>query len=147
MTVHFLDVGQGDSALIQYNGTNILIDAGEGDEGQAIVTYLKHQGVSDIDLLIATHPHSDHIGGMQDILKNFNVRSVIDSGMPHTTTTYQKFLETINAKNIPYSTVRPGDSFSPAPGVDNAGPFSARTGVKTRISTKGQLYSEPRMGV
>jgi competence protein ComEC len=87
MQVHFLNVGQGDSALILYNGTTILIDTGEADEGPSIVTYLKHQGVSDIDLLIATHPHSDHIGGMQDILRNFNVRRVIDSGMPHTTTT------------------------------------------------------------
>jgi beta-lactamase superfamily II metal-dependent hydrolase len=117
MAVYFLDVGQGDSALIQYNGTTILIDAGEADEGPGIVTYLKHHGVSDIDLLIATHPHSDHIGGMQDVLKNFNVRSVIDSGMPHTTTTYQKFLETVDHKNISYSTVQQGDSISPAPGL------------------------------
>jgi len=117
MVIHFIDVGQGDSALIQYNGTTILIDAGEADEGPAIVTYLKHQEISDIDILIATHPHSDHIGGMQDVLKNFNVRNVIDSGMPHTTTTYQKFLETIDHTTIPYTTVRPGDSFSPAPGL------------------------------
>jgi beta-lactamase superfamily II metal-dependent hydrolase len=100
-----------------YNGSTILIDTGEADEGPGIVTYLKRQGVSDIDLLIATHPHSDHIGGMQDILGNFNVRSVIDSGMPHTTTTYQKFLETIDRKHITYSTVKRGDSFSPAPGL------------------------------
>lgn len=117
VTVHFLDVGQGDSSLIQYNGTTILIDAGEADEGPGIVRYLKDQGVSDIDLLIATHPHSDHIGGMQDILNNFNVGSVIDSGMPHTTTTYQKFLGTIDRKNIPYSTVRRGDLITPVPGL------------------------------
>ena len=117
LAVHFLDVGQGDSALILYNGTTILIDAGEADAGPGIVSYLKGQGVRDIDILIATHPHSDHIGGMQDILKNFHVRSVIDSGMPHTTTTYQKFLETIDRKNITYSTVKQGDSFNPAPGL------------------------------
>ena len=117
MEVHFLDVGQGDSSLIQYNGTTILIDAGEADEGPGIVYYLKHHGIRDIDLLIATHPHSDHIGGMQDVLKNFNVRRVIDSGMPHTTTTYQNFLETIDRKNIPYSTVRQGDLVSPVPGL------------------------------
>lgn len=117
VAVHFIDVGQGDSELIQYNGTTILIDAGEADEGPGLVTYLKHQGVRNIDLLIATHPHSDHIGGMQDVLKNFEVQRVIDSGMPYTTTTYQKFLETIDRKNIPYSTVQQGDSFSPAPGL------------------------------
>ena len=117
VAVHFIDVGQGDSELIQYNGTTILIDAGEADEGPGLVTYLKNQGVRNIDLLIATHPHSDHIGGMQDVLKNFEVQRVIDSGMPYTTTTYQKFLETIDRKNIPYSTVQRGDSFSPAPGL------------------------------
>jgi competence protein ComEC len=145
MTVHFLDVGQGDSALIQYNGTNILIDAGEGDEGQAIVTYLKHQGVSNIDLLIATHPHSDHVGGMQDILKNFNVRNVIDSGMPHTTTTYQKFLETINEKNIPYSTVRPGDSFSPATGLTML-VLSAPDGSKDQDLNEGSIVLRTSYG-
>jgi competence protein ComEC len=117
MTVHFLEVGQGDSALIQYNGTTILIDAGEADAGPGIVAYLKDRGIQDIDILIATHPHSDHIGGMQDVLKNFNVKRVIDSGMPHTTTTYQKFLDTIDKKNIPYSTMKQGDSFSPATGL------------------------------
>lgn len=117
LVVHFIDVGQGDSALIQYNSTTILIDAGEADEGPGIVSYLDRQGVSDIDILIATHPHSDHIGGMQHVLKNFHVGRVIDSGMPHTTSTYQKFIETIHRKNIPYSTVRPGDTFTPAPGL------------------------------
>ncbi len=117
MAVHFLDVGQGESSLILYNGTTILIDAGEADEGPGIVRYLKDLGISDIDLLIATHPHSDHIGGMQEVLKNFNVRRVIDSGMPHTTTTYQNFLGTIDRKNIPYSTVRRGDLVSPVPGL------------------------------
>ena len=117
MVVHFIDAGQGDSELIQYNGTTILIDSGEVDEGPGVVTYLKHQGVREIDLLIATHPHSDHIGGMQEVLGNFTVRNVIDSGMPHTTSTYQKFLETIDRKNISYSTVRQGDSFSPVPGL------------------------------
>jgi len=117
LTVHFLDVGQGDSALIQYNGTTILIDAGDADAGPGIVAYLKDRGIHEIDLLIATHPHSDHIGGMQDVLKNFKIKRVIDSGMPHTTTTYQKFLDTIDQKNIPYSTVKQGDSFSPANGL------------------------------
>ena len=117
VTVSFLDVGQGDSALILFNGTTILIDAGEADDGPGIVTYLKRQGVRDIDLLIATHPHYDHIGGMQEVLENFNVRRVIDSGIPYTTTTYQKFLETIDRKDIPYRTARQGDSFSPAPGL------------------------------
>jgi len=145
MQVHFLDVGQGDSALILYNGSTILIDAGEADEGPGIVTYLKRQGVSDIDLLIATHPHSDHIGGMHDILGNFNVRSVIDSGMPHTTTTYQKFLETIDRKNITYSTVKRGDSFSPAPGLAFL-ILSASDGSKDQDLNEGSIVLRATYG-
>lgn len=145
MTVHFLDVGQGDCALIQYNGTNILIDAGEANEGPAIVTYLKNQGVRDIDLLIATHPHSDHIGGMQDVLKSFNVRKVIDSGMPHTTPTYQKFLETIDTKKIPYSTVRAGDSFSPAQGLTMR-VLSAPDGSKDQDLNEGSIVLRTSYG-
>ena len=117
LAVHFIDVNQGDSALILYDNTTVLIDAGEADAGPRVVSYLKRQGVSDIDILIATHPHSDHIGGMQDVFKNFNVHRVIDSGIPYTTPTYRKFLQTIDQKNIPYSTVRRGDSFYPAPGL------------------------------
>lgn len=115
LVIHFIDVGQGDSELIQYNGKNILVDAGDAAAGPGLVSYLQRQGVYDIDLLVATHPHSDHIGGMQDIFKNFNVTRVIDAGMPHTTTTYRKFLETIDTKNIPYTTVKRGDLIRPDP--------------------------------
>ena len=145
MEVYFLDVGQGDSELIRYNGTTILIDAGEADEGPGIVTYLKGLGISDIDLLIATHPHSDHIGGMQDILGNFNVRSVIDSGMPHTSPTYQKFLETIDRKNIPYKTVKTGDSFSPAPGLTML-VLSAPDGSKDQDLNDGSIVLRASYG-
>ncbi|MCX6700826.1 MAG: MBL fold metallo-hydrolase [Methanomicrobiales archaeon] len=145
LVVHFIDVGQGDSALIQYNGTTILIDAGEADEGPGLITYLKHQGVRNIDILVATHPHSDHIGGMQEVLKNFDVLSVIDSGMPYTTTTYQKFLETIDRKNIPYSTVQRGDSFSPAPGLTML-VLSAPDGSKDQDPNDGSIVLRASIG-
>ncbi len=140
LAVHFIDVGQGDSALILYDNTTVLIDAGEADAGPRVVSYLKRQGVSDIDILIATHPHSDHIGGMQDVFKNFNVHRVIDSGIPYTTPTYRKFLQTIDQKNIPYSTVRRGDSFTRPP----AWPYLScrhRMGAKMRTRTTVQSCS------
>lgn len=71
LTVHFLDVGQGDSILIEYNNKDMLIDAGESDQGEVVTDYLQNQGISTLDYVVATHPHSDHIGGMDDVLNNF----------------------------------------------------------------------------
>ena len=118
LVIHFIDVGQGDSTLIQYNGTTILIDAGEADAAPALVKYLKQHDVRAIDFLIATHPHSDHIGGMRAVLDSFTVRKVMDSGMPHTTSTYRNFIQAIENKKIPYVVPKIGDTFSPAPGLD-----------------------------
>jgi competence protein ComEC len=117
LTIHFIDVGQGDAELLQLENFTMLIDAGDPDAGPSVVSYLNRQGVRDIDLLVATHPHSDHIGGMQAVLKNFTVKKVLDSGMPHTSVTYEKFLETIERQKIPYATARTGDVLNPAPGL------------------------------
>ena len=79
--VHFIDVGQADSIYIELpNNNDILIDAGNRSDGLTVVSYLRAQGVDDIELLIATHPHEDHIGGIPDVLDAFVVEKVIDSG-------------------------------------------------------------------
>ena len=67
-TVHYIDVGQGDSALIQSNGKNLLIDAGTPESTKPLVKYLKNLGIKKLDFIIATHPHADHIGGMESIV-------------------------------------------------------------------------------
>ena len=62
MTVSFLDVGQGDSILVQFpNNINMLVDAGDGVHSQIVVDYLRSLKIQKIDILVATHPHSDHI--------------------------------------------------------------------------------------
>jgi len=71
--VYFLDVGQGDSALFFYEGKTILIDAGEYEMADRVVDEVLSHGVTKIDLLVATHPHSDHIGGMHKVLAAFPV--------------------------------------------------------------------------
>lgn len=80
--VHFIDVGQADSIYIQLPDHNdILIDGGNKGDGATVVNYLKSQGIDDdIELLIATHSHEDHIGGIPFILDNFKVKEIIDSG-------------------------------------------------------------------
>ena len=82
LTAHFIDVGQGDSILLQFNGKNILIDGGTQDMGPRVETYLRDHGVSSLDLLVSTHPHEDHIGGLITILMYLPVKQVLDSGQP-----------------------------------------------------------------
>ena len=117
LSVYFLDVGQGDSSLILFGEKTILIDAGEIDMGDRVVSDLKELGVTRIDLLVATHPHSDHIGGMQNVLDNFPVGQVLDSGMPHGSTLYERFLEKIDKKNIPFKVAVQGDTIDLDPAL------------------------------
>jgi competence protein ComEC len=117
LSAYILDVGQGDSSLIIFGNKTILIDAGEIDMGDRVVSDLKELGVTRIDLLVATHPHSDHIGGMQKVLDNFPVGKVLDSGMPHQSALYERFLETIDKKNIPYKVAVQGDTIDLDPAL------------------------------
>ena len=73
LLIHFIDVGQGDATLIQINNKNLLIDSGPANASTALIKYLKEQGVSQLDTILVTHPHEDHIGNMDSILKHFKV--------------------------------------------------------------------------
>lgn len=107
--VHFLDVGQGDSILICGSEKNILIDGGERDQGNTVLADIKELGVKKIDYIIATHPHSDHIGGLVDVLKyaadynDLNINEVIIPDIPEedtpTTSVYERFLDGVEANN------------------------------------------------
>lgn len=103
--------------LVQADGKNMLIDAGTLDSGNTVSAYLKAHGVSTIDVLVSTHPHSDHIGGMPTVLNDFPVKVVYDSGIVHTTQTYEQYLTLIDQKNIKYVVPEPGDMIDFAPGV------------------------------
>ncbi len=102
LKAYFLDVGQGDSSVILFKDNVILIDAGETSQGDTVVADLKRLGVEEIDLLVATHAHSDHIGGMQKVLANFRVKKVLDPGLPTTSPLYEKFLAAVGREQIPY---------------------------------------------
>lgn len=107
LEVHFIDVGQGDSILIQTpQGKSILIDGGPPNAGKKVTAYLEARRVKKIDLLIATHPDIDHIGGLVHVMKSFPIDRMIDSGKSHITMTYAKYLNQIRQQNIPLTTAK-----------------------------------------
>jgi competence protein ComEC len=111
-------VDQGDSALIQTpNGANILIDGGPKSSANKVISYLESLGINKINIVVSTHPHEDHIGGLISVLNNFTIDNVIDSGMPHTTTTYKNYLNAINSKNINYIVPTLGQEFDLDPNI------------------------------
>ncbi|MGJ9460276.1 S-layer homology domain-containing protein [Oceanobacillus sp. CF4.6] len=110
---NFIDVGQGDSTLIQTpDGANILIDAGTKSAGQKVVSFLKSKDVGKLDLVVATHPHADHIGGLIPVLNEFPVSKFVDSGNAHTSQTYIDLLTIIDNKNIPFEIPSIGQVYS-----------------------------------
>ena len=108
LSAYFLDVGQGDSELLIFGNRTILIDAGETDMGDRVVADLKRLGVTRIDLLVATHSHSDHIGGMQKVLTAFPVGQVLDAGVPSASSIYENFLNRIDKEQVPYTVAEQG---------------------------------------
>jgi len=105
LVVYFLDVGQGDCEVVRLpSGETILIDS--GDSGTPTVEMLKRLGVSEIDLIIATHPHQDHIGEMRDVMRAFKVKEVWDPGFKYSTRTYLNMLQEIDAQNIKFENPR-----------------------------------------
>ncbi|MEY2354248.1 MBL fold metallo-hydrolase [Lysinibacillus capsici] len=110
MQVHFIDVGQGDSILIESpSGKTMLIDGGVKGAGQQIVSYLKELGINKLDIVVATHPDADHIGGLIPVLDNMTIEQFYDSGKVHTSQTFEEMLTHIDEKNIPYHVPKIGD--------------------------------------
>ncbi len=103
MYIDFIDVGQGNCTLITCGETTILVDAGDKAYGETVVNYLNEKDVDDIDLLIATHPHSDHIGGLIEVANSFSIGDIIMPSVPKaivpTNSTYRNFLTAISNNN------------------------------------------------
>lgn len=100
VVVKFLDVGQADSILVKSNGVNMLIDAGTNKAGATVVKDLQDLGVTKIDYLIGTHPHEDHIGGMDDVIKNFDIGTIFMPKIQTNTKTFEDVLDAIASKNL-----------------------------------------------
>ena len=109
--ITFFDVGQADSTLIRAGDEVTLIDAGNNADGELLVTLLEAKGITHINYLIGTHPHEDHIGGMDDIIRNFDIQSVMLPEFIANTKTFEDVLDAIEAKNLEIIVPEVGDKF------------------------------------
>jgi competence protein ComEC len=113
LIVYALDIGQGDSLLIvSPTGKTVLIDTGDsGNEQNIINALINHSGGKKIDLFIASHPHADHIGSASEVIKGSTVARVLDSGFPHTTKTYERYLLAVKDSGAQFILAVPGQTF------------------------------------
>lgn len=118
MKVHYIDVGQADATLLQLfdqNETiNLLIDTGDWNESN-VITYLHSQNIKDIDIIAVTHPHADHIGQLNKIIKDFSVTEVWMNGETATSQVFAKSLEAIEKHNVDYYEPKVGEIFNIGP--------------------------------
>ena len=100
MKVHFLDVGQGLSILVQSEGKTMIYDGGDKKTSRFVVAYLKEQGVTEIDYLISSHYDADHMAGLIGCLNVFDVKNVISSNYVHTSKLYKSFVKAVKADGL-----------------------------------------------
>ena len=110
--IYVLNIGQADATLIQYNGKNMLIDTGDADHRTTLVQQLRAHHVQEIDSIIITHPHGDHLGGMAALFNNFKINQIYDNGVEVNNGMYRNYLKNISAKGIPYKVLRNGDKIT-----------------------------------
>ena len=111
LVIHFVDVGQGDCILIGQNNEYALIDAGNNEDGQLLVEYFKELGVKKFKYVIGTHAHEDHIGGIDNIINNFELDKFYMPDVITTTKTFEDVLDALLKKQKAFDTPKIGDKF------------------------------------
>lgn len=112
LQIIYFDVGQADSTLIMNNGKTTLIDGGNDSDGDDLVKYIKSQKISKIDAVIATHLHADHIGGLDDIIDNFDIGTVYMPDTINTDKQVEEFLDAMERKNLNYEIPEIGEKIN-----------------------------------
>lgn len=112
LTVHFIDVGQADCALIEYQGEFLLIDGGNREDGQLVVSYLEQQGVQELEAVICTHAHEDHVGGLPSVLAVYPTAAVYAPTKTYSSKIFDKFLYYTDQQGLEVTIPVPGDEIS-----------------------------------
>lgn len=102
LNVHFIDVGQGDCTLLESDSKFVLIDAGETEYADTVCNYLKEYNVKTIDYVIATHPHSDHCGGLTQVINTFDCKNFITTETDQQTSTWMSVLKAVDKNDVNY---------------------------------------------
>jgi competence protein ComEC len=112
LEVRFLDVGQADSILIRVGDSSMLIDAGNNNDGEGLVAYLKNLGITRLEAVIGTHPHEDHIGGLDKVVAAFDVGRIYLPKVSNNTETFEDLLDAVAAKGLKVTSPTVGTTFS-----------------------------------
>lgn len=112
LKIYFFDVGQADSILVMNSDKTMLIDAGNNQDGKLIVDYLNSLSISKIDYLIGTHPHEDHIGGLDNVINSFDIGTIYMPKVETNTKTFEDVLDAVSNKNMTITSPNIGDTFN-----------------------------------
>ncbi|MBU5425308.1 MBL fold metallo-hydrolase [Tissierella pigra] len=112
LEIHFIDVGQADSIFIKKGQEAMLIDAGNNKDGKTVVEYIKNQNVSKLNYVIGTHPHADHIGGLDDVIDNLDIDKLIMPNAIANTKTFEDVLDSIDKKGLKITKPKVGDRYT-----------------------------------
>ena len=111
LNVYYFDVGQADSILLENNGKYMLIDAGNNADGEPLVEYFNDLGIESFEYVIATHAHEDHIGGMDDVINNFEVKNFYMPDVVTTSKTFENLLGALESRSVAFQTPEIGSLF------------------------------------
>ena len=112
LTVHYIDVGQADSILLETEGKFMLIDGGNKEDGQLVISYLQQQGVEELEAVICTHAHEDHVGGLPSVLAVFPVKAVYAPTKTYSSKVFDSFLHYVDQQGLEVTIPAPGDKLA-----------------------------------
>jgi competence protein ComEC len=112
LKVYFIDVGQADSILIVNKDQTMLIDAGGNEKGKEVVEFIQSKGITKLNYVIGTHPHEDHIGGLDDVINSFDIENILMPKIQTNTKTFEDVLDAINNKGLKITSPQKGNTFN-----------------------------------